>query len=168
MSKIFNLYADDVDKTWYQSSNIKYSECIDHDNALKTLKVVFSNGTQYEYKNVDVRDYLLFREAPSQGKALNENIKPKDYEYEKLDDADLDALESELTFRMEDGIFVFYDDGKFTMKDNKDNIICEKNVKITEAAFNTICSALEAVGKQLYTDGKNFLEDGENGDDRPF
>ena len=168
MSKIFNLYADDVDKTWYQSSNIKYSECIDHDNALKTLKVVFSNGTQYEYKNVDVRDFLLFRDAPSQGRALNECIKSKGYEYEKLDDADLDALESELTFRMEDGIFVFYDDGKFTMKDNKDNIICEKNVKITEAAFNTICSALEAVGKQLYTDGKNFLEDGENGDDRPF
>lgn len=173
MSKIFNLYAKnkdgiDVDRTWYKSSNIKYSECLDYDNRLKTLKVVFNNGTQYKYKNVNSQDYLLFRDASSQGKALNEFIKPKGYEYEKLENADLATLDGELTFRMEDGIFVYYDDGKFTMKDNKDKVICEKDVKITEAAFNTICSALEAVGKQLYTEGKNFIEDGENGEDKPF
>ena len=168
MSKIFNFYANDTDKTWYQSSNIKYSECIDHDNDLKTLKVVFNNGTQYQYKKVDVRDYLLFRDASSQGKALNEYIKPKGYEYEKMENADLATLDGELTFRMEDGIFVLYDGNKFTIKDNKDNVICEKEVKLTEAAFQTICSALEAVGKQLYTDGNNFVEDGENKEDMPF
>lgn len=168
MSKIFNFYANDTDKTWYQSSNIKYSECIDHDNDLKTLKVVFNNGTQYQYKKVDVRDYLLFRDASSQGKALNEYIKPKGYEYEKMENADLATLDGELTFRMEDGIFVLYDGDKFTIKDNKDNVICEKEVKLTEAAFQTICSALEAVGKQLYTEGDNFVEDGENKEDKPF
>ena len=168
MSKIFNFYANDTDKTWYQSSNIKYSECIDHDNDLKTLKVVFNNGTQYKYKKVDVRDYLLFRDASSQGKALNEYIKPKGYEYEKMENADLATLDGELTFRMEDGIFVLYDGDKFTIKDNKDNIICEKEVKLTEAAFQTICSALEAVGKQLYIEGDNFVEDGENKEDMPF
>lgn len=168
MSKIFNFYANDTDKTWYQSSNIRYSECIDHDNDLKTLKVVFNNGTQYQYKKVDVRDYLLFRDASSQGKALNEYIKPKGYEYEKMENADLATLDGELTFRMEDGIFVLYDGDKFTIKDNKDNVICEKEVKLTEAAFQTICSALEAVGKQLYTDGDNFVEDGENKEDKPF
>ena len=168
MSKIFNFYANDTDKTWYQSSNIKYSECIDHDNDLKTLKVVFNNGTQYQYKKVDVRDYLLFRDASSQGKALNEYIKPKGYEYEKMENADLATLDGELTFRMEDGIFVLYDGDKFTIKDNKDNVICEKEVKLTEAAFQTICSALEAVGKQLYTEGDNFIEDGENKEDKPF
>ena len=166
MSKIFNLYVKnkdgiDVEKMWYQSSNIKYSECIDHDNELKTLKVVFNNGTQYQYDKVDVRDYLLFRDASSQGKALNEYVKSKGYEYEKLENADLATLDGELTFRMEDGIFVFYDNGKFTMKDNKDRIICEKDVTLSEASFNTICSALEAVGKQLYTEGKNFISDGE-------
>ena len=171
MSKIFNLYAKnkdgiDVDRTWYQSSNIKYSECLDYDNRLKTLKVVFNNGTQYEYKNVNSQDFLLFRDASSQGKALNEYIKSKGYEYEKLENADLAALDSELTFRMEDGIFVFYDNGKFTMKDNKDRIICEKDVTLSEASFNTICSALEAVGKQLYTEGKNFISDGEREEDR--
>lgn len=168
MSKIFNFYANDTDKTWYQSSNIKYSECIDHDNDLKTLKVVFNNGTQYKYKKVDVRDYLLFRDASSQGKALNEYIKPKGYEYEKMENADLATLDGELTFRMEDGIFVLYDGDKFTIKDNKDNVICEKEVKLTEAAFQTICSALEAVGKQLYVEGDNFIEDGENKEDKPF
>ena len=166
MSKIFNFYANDTDKTWYQSSNIRYSECIDHDNELKTLKVVFNNGTQYQYNKVDVRDYLLFRDASSQGKALNEHIKSKGYAYEKLENADLAALDSELTFRMEDGIFVFYDNGKFTMKDNKDRIICEKDVTLSEASFNTICSALEAVGKQLYTEGKNFISDGEREENR--
>ena len=44
MSKVFNLYTkdsdgNDIDRTWYQSSNIKYSECVDHDNELKTLRV---------------------------------------------------------------------------------------------------------------------------------
>ena len=154
MSKIFGFYTKskdgiDVDRTWYQSSNIKYSECLDPDNELKTLTVVFNNGTQYKYNKVDSRDYLLFRDATSQGKALNEYIKPKGYEYEKLENADLATLDGELTFRMEDGIFVFYDDGKFIMKDNK-----------------TICSALEAVGKQLYTEGKNFIKDGEREKDR--
>ena len=172
MSKIFGFYSKksetDVEKMWYQSSNIKYSECIDHDNDLKTLKVVFNNGTQYQYKKVDVRDYLLFRDASSQGKALNEYIKPKGYEYEKMENADLATLDGELTFRMEDGIFVLYDGNKFTIKDNKDNVICEKEVKLTEAAFQTICSALEAVGKQLYTDGNNFVEDGKNKEDKPF
>lgn len=168
MSKIFNFYANDTDKTWYQSSNIRYSECIDHDNDLKTLKVVFNNGTQYQYKKVDVRDYLLFRDASSQGKALNEYIKPKGYEYEKMENADLATLDGELTFRMEDGIFVLYDGNKFTIKDNKDNVICEKEVNLTEAAFQTICSALEAVGKQLYIEGDNFVEDGENKEDMPF
>ena len=62
------------------------------------------------------------------------------------------------------GIFVFYEDGKFTMKDNKDIVICEREVKLTTDAFDAVCAALEAVGKQLYTEGKGF-EDGESGED---
>ena len=167
MSKIFGFYANNVDKVWYQSSNIKYSECIDHDDALKTLKVVFNNGTQYEYKNVSVQNYLFFRDATSQGKALNEYIKSKGYEYEKLENANMEDLESELNFRTEGGIFVLYDGETFTMKDNKDNVICERNVKLTKSAFDTICSALEAVGKNLYTDASN-LEEENNEEDKPF
>ena len=156
MSKIFNFYANDVDKTWYQSSNIKFSECIDHDNDLKTLKVVFNNGTQYQYNKVDVRDYLLFKNDSSQGKALNQFIKGKGYEYEKLEDADTKTLEDELNFRMEGGVFVFYDGGKLVLKDSSDKVICEREVKLTEDAFDAICAALNAVGKDLYVEGKGF------------
>ena len=156
MSKIFNFYANDVDKTWYQSSNIKFSECIDHDNDLKTLKVVFNNGTQYQYNKVDVRDFLLFRDASSQGKALNEFIKGKGYEYEKLEDVDTKTLDDELNFRMEGGIFVFYDGDKLVLKDGSDKVICEREVKLTEGAFDAVCAALNAVGKDLYVEGKGF------------
>lgn len=169
MSRIFGFYANDVEKSWYDSSNVRYSECDDHDNDLKTLRVVFKNGTQYEYKKVNVQDFLFFSRALSQGKALNQYIKAKGYEYEKLEDANMQALEDELEFRTNGGIFVFYDGETFTMKDSTDNIICEKEVKLTEVAFNTVCSALEAVGKQLYIEGKNFIEDNENKEEeKPF
>lgn len=164
MAKIFELYTkdsngNDIDRVWYSSTNIKYAECVDPDNGLKTLRVVFNNGTQYEYKDVNVADYTLFKNDLSQGKALNQYIKGKGYEYEKLENADIQTLEDELNFRSEGGIFVFYEGGKLTMKDNKDNIICEREVKLTADAFDAVCAALEAVGKQLYTEGKDF-EDG--------
>jgi hypothetical protein len=168
MSKIFGFYANDKDVNWYQSSNIRYSECDDHDNDLKTLRVVFNNGTQYEYKKISVQDYLMFRNDTSQGKALNQYIKGNGYEYEKLEDANMQALEDELNFRLEEGMFVFYDGSTFTLKDNKDNVVCEKEVKLTEAAFDTICSVLEALGKQIYTEGKNFTEENDNKEEKPF
>ena len=149
MSKIFNVYSNDIDRTWYQSSNIKFSECIDHDNQLKTLKVVFNNGTQYRYDNVDVRDYLLFRDAESQGKALNQHIKPKGYAYEKLEDVDLGTLEDELTFRMEGGVFVDYDGEVLKLRNNKDEIIFNKKTKIDREALNDVCGVLSAIGKDV-------------------
>ena len=49
MAKLFNYYSKlnentGIDKSWYQSSNVLYSECIDVEDELKTLKVVFKNG----------------------------------------------------------------------------------------------------------------------------
>lgn len=149
MSKIFNVYSNDVDRTWYQSSNIKFSECIDHDNELKTLKVVFNNGTQYRYDKVDVRDYLLFRDAESQGKALNQYIKPKGYAYIRLENADLAILDGELTFRMEGGVFVDYDGEHLKMRNNKDEVILDKEAKIDREALNAVCAALTAIGKDV-------------------
>jgi hypothetical protein len=122
MSKLFNYYADDVDKVWYQSSNIKYSECIDNDNKPKTLKVVFSNGTQYQYDDVDVRDYLSFREDDSQGKALNKFIKSKGYQFTKLPNADLNLINEEYEFRTGNGLQIeSFDSSSFRILDNKNN-----------------------------------------------
>lgn len=86
-----------LDRVWYDSSNIIYSECEDN-NDLKTLKVVFKKGLTYLYKKVDTNDYVMFVHGGldgSNGKALNQFIKPK-CEYERIEDTDLVALNEEL------------------------------------------------------------------------
>ena len=82
MGKKICIYENDVDKAWYDSSTVVYSECDDKENSLKTVKVVFKNGSTYLYKDVKVNDYLLFRESASQGKAIHRIF--SGYEYEKI------------------------------------------------------------------------------------
>lgn len=97
---IFRKYSekDKIDKIWYQSSNILYSECLDNENDLKTLIVVFKGGGTYQYNGVDVNDYVMFVHGGldgSNGKALNKFIKPK-CEFEKLPNRSIDKLQEEL------------------------------------------------------------------------
>lgn len=155
MSKIFSVYSNNVDRVWYQSSNVKYSECVDKNGELKTLRVVFNNGAQYEYAGVDVNQYLMFREDLSQGKALNKYIKGNEYEYTKLEDADLDAIESELNFRMEGGYFVKYDGYVLKVLDNKDTVLYEKEIGLTKDAFDVICDIIRTIngGHDIHVDG---------------
>ena len=166
MSKIWGYYGNRVDKTWFDSSNIKFAECIDNENDLKTLKVVFNNGSQYQYDKVNVRDYLLFREDLSQGKALNKYIKANGYEYKKLEDANLENLNEELEFRQKGGIFVNYENGKLILTDSTDNEILNKEVELDANAFNTVCDALTAVGKNIYV--VNGVESENNENEKPF
>ena len=163
--KIFNFYSNDVDRTWYQSSNIKYSECIDHDNELKTLIVVFNNGTQYRYEKVDVRDYLLFKNDESQGRALNQYIKTKGYAYEKMENADLATLDGELSFRMEGGVFIDYDGKIIKMRNSKDEVVFEKEAKLDREALNVICGILVASGKDVKLITTEEFDNGETGED---
>jgi hypothetical protein len=143
--KKFNYYSDNVDRVWYDSSNIAYSECIDHDNELKTLKVVFKNGTQYLYEGVDVNQYLLFRENESQGKALNKYIKANGYKYTKLENADLKALDDELFFRSGKGYFVENNDDSFIIKDSQDNERYKLDKPLDEDTFNMVCDILKSL-----------------------
>lgn len=99
MSKIYNVYENKLDRTWYQSSNILYSECDDKENELKTLRIVFKNGRTYEYYNLDVNDYMLFRENSSQGQAFNKYILK--YETKRIDDTNIDELNKMLEFYQE-------------------------------------------------------------------
>ena len=150
-SKIFNIYTKnkdgiDVDKCWYDSSNVIYTECLDPDNELKTLRVVFSNGTQYEYKKVDSRDYLLLREDQSQGKALNRLIKEKKYEYVKLENADLDAIEEELFFRSKNGFYIENSSTNFEIKNNKDESVFKLSKPLEEDYFDLVVDILKSVG----------------------
>jgi len=146
MAKKFNLYCNGVDKTWYDSTNVIYTECIDNENKPKTLKVVFSNGTQYQYNDVDVRDYLLLREDASQGKALNRLIKEKKYEYVKLENADLDAINDELFFRSKNGLYLENNDEFFEIKNNKDESVYKLSKPLEEGYFEMVKDILEAVG----------------------
>lgn len=153
MSKKYNVYTkdengNDVDKTWYNSSNIVYTECFDPDNELKTLKVVFSNGTQYKYEKVDTRDYLLFRESESQGKALNRLIKEKKYEYEKLENADLEAINEELFFRSGNGFYLENNTEKdyFEIKNSSDDSVFKLTKALEPGYFEMVGDILEAVG----------------------
>lgn len=93
MGKKVCIYENNVDKAWYDSSTVFYSECDDKENALKSVKVVFKNGSTYLYKDVNVNDYLLFRESSSQGKSLHRLL--KQYEYEKLGNTDINLLVEE-------------------------------------------------------------------------
>jgi len=148
MSKKFNLYCNGVDKTWYDSSNVVYTECIDNENKPKTLKVVFSNGTQYQYNDVDVRDYLLLREDSSQGKALNRLIKEKKYEYQKLDNANLEEIEDELFFRSKKGFYLENNTEKdyFEIKNSSDESVYKLTKALEPGYFEMIKDILEAVG----------------------
>lgn len=87
-----------IDRVWYDSSNIVYSECDDKENSLKTLRVVFKNGATYQYKDVNVNDYVMFVHGGldgSNGKALNKFIKPK-CEFERIADTDVAELTNQM------------------------------------------------------------------------
>lgn len=150
MSKIFNYYSPNdsgvyVDRTFYDSSNIKYTECVDNDNELKTLRVVFSNGTQYEYSGVNVNDYLLLRESESQGRALNTLIKSRGYEYKKLENADLDAINEELYFRTGNGFIISNGDDGLKIKNKLDEVVYDSNEKLDDKTYELLCGVLRAV-----------------------
>lgn len=91
---IKNLYENDLDKAWYESSNILYSECIDKEGELKTVSVTFKDGRTYKYFKVNVNDYLIFRNSKSQGKTFGEYIRK--YECERVDSKDVSLIKEEL------------------------------------------------------------------------
>jgi hypothetical protein len=93
-----------LDRVWYNSSNVFYSECEDVVDDYKILRVVFNNGATYEYKNVDVNDYVMFVRGGldgSNGRALNKYIKPK-CECERIEDLGKEKLTEELNRLLEE------------------------------------------------------------------
>lgn len=146
MSKLLNVYNDNIDRTWYKSSNILYSECIDNDNKPKTLKVVFSNGRQYQYNDVDVRDYLFFRDGESQGKSLNSYIKK--YACTRLEDVNVDVINEEYTYRSHNGMFMNNND-KFTIKDHAGVVLYELDKSLDADTYDMINDILLSVGIKI-------------------
>lgn len=103
---IYRNYNEEkrLDRAWYNSSNIVYSECDDNLNDYKTLRVVFKNGSCYEYRNISVQDYLMFMYGDidgSNGKALNKFIKSNKYEYVRLENRSIDDINNDLKLLLE-------------------------------------------------------------------
>lgn len=126
----FSYYIDDkIDKAWFDSSNIVYGECDESDTQYKTVRIVFKNGSTYQYENVLVADWISFKHADSQGKALNEHFKKAGYKYQRIDDANLEALEEE--YALKSGCnFIFRvdnDNNQLNIFDNKD--VCIYSMK---------------------------------------
>lgn len=90
MSKTYNKYVENRDHTWYDSTNIIYSVLFDVGET-KSLKIVFKGGRTYLYKNVEPQDYVLFRDAESNGIAFNTRIRK--YDCVRQEDTSLDELE---------------------------------------------------------------------------
>ena len=92
-------------KIWYDSSMIYYTEMVESETENKgNLFVVFKNGQKYVYKDVRFEDYIVFINGgtdASQGKTLNKVIKSK-YDYEKVGDANMEALKLELEKEKDD------------------------------------------------------------------
>lgn len=143
---LFSYYIDNkVDKAWFDSSNVYYAECDESDTQFKTVRVVFKNGSQYQYENVSVYDWTLFKNSDSQGKKLNELFKKAGYAYSKLDNADLVALEDEYSFRSGNGYTLYINNDTLTLCDNKDNIKYSMSLP-EENVVKDIKAMLESLG----------------------
>ena len=119
----FSYYIDNVmDKAWFESSNIVYGECDESDTQFKTVRITFKNGSTYQYEDVLVADWVTFKNAESQGKALNEHFKKAGYKYERIADADLALLEEEYVTRSGNNFILKVDREKntLTLLDNTD------------------------------------------------
>lgn len=98
MGLIISKYDEEqrIDRCWYDSSNIIFSETNDKQDELKEIIVVFKGGRAYKYFNVNVNDIVLFKHggvSGSIGKAFEQYLKK--YPFEKLESYNLVVLEEE-------------------------------------------------------------------------
>ena len=143
---LFSYYIEDkMDKAWFDSSNIYYAECDESDTQFKTVRVIFKNGAIYQYEQVKVFDWTMFKNAESQGKKLNELFKKAGYKYEKIGTANIEELQDEYVFRSGKGYTLYINDGKLTLMDYKDVIKYTMELP-EESVINDIKSMLESIG----------------------
>ena len=154
---LFSYYIEDkMDKAWFDSSNIYYAECDESDTQFKTVRVIFKNGAIYQYEQVKVFDWTMFKNAESQGKKLNELFKKAGYKYEKIGTANIEELKDEYVFRSGKGYTLYVNDGKLTLMDYKDVIKYTMELP-EESVVNDIKSMLESIGNVVRI--KNEIKD---------
>lgn len=154
---LFSYYIEDkMDKAWFDSSNIYYAECDESDTQFKTVRVIFKNGAIYQYEQVKVFDWTMFKNAESQGKKLNELFKKAGYKYEKIGTANIEELQDEYVFRSGKGYTLYINDGKLKLMDYQDVIKYTMELP-EESVINDIKSMLESIGNVVRI--KNEIKD---------
>ena len=154
---LFSYYIEDkMDKAWFDSSNIYYAECDESDTQFKTVRVIFKNGAIYQYEQVKVFDWTMFKNAESQGKKLNELFKKAGYKYEKIGTANIEELQDEYVFRSGKGYTLYINDGKLTLMDYRGVIKYTMELP-EESVVNDIKSMLESIGNVVRI--KNEIKD---------
>lgn len=154
---LFSYYIEDkMDKAWFDSSNIYYAECDESDTQFKTVRVIFKNGAIYQYEQVKVFDWTMFKNAESQGKKLNELFKKAGYKYEKIGTANIEELQDEYVFRSGKGYTLYINGGKLTLMDYQDVIKYTMELP-EESVVNDIKSMLESIGNVVRI--KNEIKD---------
>lgn len=103
------IYLEDekIQKVWYESSMIVYSEMKENEfENIGDLTITFKNGATYVYLDVTFEDYMVFIGGgtdASQGKTLNKVIKNK-YQYKRIEDRNVQELLNELHKKEEKSI----------------------------------------------------------------
>ena len=104
LKKIY-LEKEKLQKVWYDSSMILYTEMKEDENENKgDLTVTFKNGATYTYLDVSFEDYMVFIGGgtdASQGKTLNKVIKNK-YEFKRIEDKNVELIMEELNKKEEE------------------------------------------------------------------
>lgn len=105
------LEKERIQKVWYDSSMIVYSEMKENElENIGDLTITFKNGSTYVYMDVSFEDYLVFIGGgtdASQGKTLNKIIKGK-YDYKRIEDRDVQELLTEMNQKEENNILDTY------------------------------------------------------------
>ena len=105
------LEKERIQKVWYDSSMIVYSEMKENElENIGDLTITFKNGSTYVYMDVSFEDYLVFIGGgtdASQGKTLNKIIKGK-YDYKRIEDRDVQELLTEMNQKEENNVLDTY------------------------------------------------------------
>jgi hypothetical protein len=105
------LEKERIQKVWYDSSMIVYSEMKENElENIGDLTITFKNGSTYVYMDVSFEDYLVFIGGgtdASQGKTLNKIIKGK-YDYKRIEDRNVQELLTEMNQKEENNILDTY------------------------------------------------------------
>ena len=139
MAVTYKKIETEIEHVWYQSSNIYYTKVNLGKQGTKTFNeipgieipnvptvdvtVVFNRGAQYLYKDVELHDYISFRdtlnrETDSHGKNFILHIKK--FPVEKQDDMNMDELQ-ELKVKF--------------LKEDKRNEISHEKERISKMSF---------------------------------